>query len=57
VNHTTHQEGWQPGAFSSSRSEPAQRKAQAVEDFLDEDELAERQQRSLTLTVRAGGGL
>jgi hypothetical protein len=46
------QEGWQPGTFSSSRSVPAQRKQQSVEDFMDEDELEERQKTSLGLKVR-----
>lgn len=46
------QEGWAPSSFTSSRSAPAQRKAQAVEDFLDEDELEERRKRGMTLTVR-----
>lgn len=45
------QEGWAPGTFSSSRAAPAQRKQQSVEDFLDEDELEERQKRGMTLTV------
>eukprot|EP00775_Hariotina_reticulata_P010080 gene10080-10235_t len=42
-------EGWQPSTFSSSRSAPAQRKQQSVEDFMDEDERDERQKTSLGL--------
>lgn len=49
------QEGWAPSTFTSSRAAPAQRKQQNVEDFLDEDELEERQKRGMTLTVRAQG--
>lgn len=45
------QEGWAPSSFTSSRSNPAQRKQQAVEDFLDEDELEERKKRGMVLTV------
>jgi hypothetical protein len=45
------QEGWQPATFKSSRSERADRKKQAVEDFLDDDELTERQKGALRVTV------
>jgi hypothetical protein len=45
------QEGWQPGAFSSSRSAPGQRQQQSVEQFMDEDELEEMQKKGLSLKV------
>jgi hypothetical protein len=45
------QEGWQPAAFSSSRSAPGQRQQQSVEQFMDEDELKEMQKKGLSLKV------
>ncbi len=43
----TLQEGWQPAVFKSSRAERGELKNQSVEDFLDEDERAERAKASL----------
>jgi hypothetical protein len=45
------QEGWQPAAFSSSRSAPGQRQQQSVEQFMDADELEEMQKKGLSLNV------
>lgn len=47
------QEGWAPSSFASSRSAPAERKQQRVEDFMDEDELEERGKQGMSLTVSA----
>lgn len=45
------QEGFQPATFRSSRSDRAGRKEQSVDDFLDEDERAERDKAVLAVKV------
>ena len=47
------QEGWQPSSFASSRAAPGQRQQQSIEQFMDEDELEERQKKGLGLKVGA----
>ncbi|WIA14052.1 hypothetical protein OEZ85_002606 [Tetradesmus obliquus] len=42
-------EGWQPSSFASSRAAPGQRQQQSIEQFMDEDELEERQKKGLGL--------
>ena len=41
------QEGWTPATFKSSRSDRNRQQTQRVEDFLDADELAERDAQTL----------
>lgn len=46
-------EGWAPSEFKSSRGQRANYRQQAVEDFLDQDELDE--SRKTTITTKARG--
>lgn len=48
------QEGFAPAAFKSSRGARAEAKAQSVDDFLDEDELAVRNKAKLQVGAFIG---
>lgn len=46
------QEGFTPAAFRSSRTERAKAVPHGVDDYMDEDEKAERAQATIRVTVR-----